>query len=60
MKKQVAFFEAYEVNSWGEKGRWRGTATLKKIKELQLGADLWYPLYGDETLAVDGWGFKAP
>ena len=59
MKKQLVFFEAFEVNRFtGEKGRWRGTATLETIAKFGLAADLSYPLYGDESLAVDGWGYR--
>jgi hypothetical protein len=61
MRKQAVFFEAFEYNRLtSEVGRWRGTATLETIATLGLAADLSYPLYGDESLAVDGWGYKAP
>jgi hypothetical protein len=61
MKKQTVFFEAFEYNKLtGEVGRWRGTATPATIAKLGLAADLSYPLYADESVAVDGWGYKAP
>ncbi len=60
-KKQAVFYEAFEYNSvTGQKGRWRGTATPETIAKLGLGADLSYPLYADASVAVDGWGYKAP
>jgi hypothetical protein len=61
MKKQAVFFEAFDRNRLtGEIGRWRGTATLETIAKLGLAADLSYPYYADESLAVDGWGCRAP
>ncbi len=59
MQKQGVFYEAFECNNvTGEVGRWRGTATLETITRLGLAADLSYPMYADERLAVDGWGYK--
>jgi hypothetical protein len=61
MRKRIAFFYAYEYDKLtGEKGRWRGTATAETVKKLGLTADWWYPLYECESVAVDGWRYKAP
>jgi hypothetical protein len=61
MAKQTVFFEAFEYDRLtSQKGRWRGTATLETINKFGLAVDLSYPLYGDESLAVDGWGYKVP
>jgi hypothetical protein len=60
-KKQAVFYETFEFNAvTGEVGRWRGTATPETIAKLGLAADLSYPLYADASVAIDGWGFKAP
>jgi hypothetical protein len=59
--RQVAFFEAFAFNpSTLQFDIWKGTATLDAIKKAGLAVDLSYPLYGDDKLAVDGWGCKAP
>jgi hypothetical protein len=60
MKNRIAFYYAYDVDCFGEKGRWRGTATRETINKQKLTADWWYPLHEDESVAVDGWAFKAP
>lgn len=58
--KQVAFYEAFALNlSTCEFDLWMGTATLETIKKHGLRADINHPLYGDESLAVDGWGYRA-
>jgi hypothetical protein len=61
MKKRVVFYHAYDYNKLtGEVGRWRGTATPETIAKLGMAADLSYPLYDYESVAVDGWAFRAP
>jgi hypothetical protein len=58
--KQVAFFEAFAFNPRTlQSDIWKGTATLDAINKTGPAADLSHPLYGDEKLAVDGWGYKA-
>ena len=58
--KQVAFFEAFAFNPRTlQFDIWKGTATLDAIRKAGRAADLSYPLYGDEKLAVDGWDCKA-
>ena len=61
MRKRIPFYQAYDYNKLtGEVDRWRGVATPETIAKLGLAADLWYPLYDYETVAVDGWAFRAP
>jgi hypothetical protein len=58
---QTAYFYAFAYNPLTVSyDLWIGTATLPAIREAGLRADLSYPMYGDEKLAVDGWAFKAP
>jgi hypothetical protein len=58
--KQIVFYEAFGCNpSTCNYDIWMGTAPLATIKEHGLKADLSYPLYGDETMCVDGWGYRA-
>jgi hypothetical protein len=40
-------------------GGW-APAPLETIQKHGLAADLSHPLYGDEKLCINGWGFKAP
>lgn len=58
---QIAFYEtfAYDPITCGY-DRWMGTAPLETVARHGLKADLSYPLYGDEKLCVEGWGFKSP
>jgi hypothetical protein len=57
---QVAFYEAFAFNpSTGDDDIWFGTAPLATIRKHGLKADLSYPLYGDATLCVEGWGYKS-
>ena len=58
---ETAFYEAFaSVNPFtGLLDGWIGTATLETIREHSLLADLSCPLYGDASLAVDGWGCKS-
>jgi hypothetical protein len=56
---QTAFYEAFAFNpSTCDYDLWMGTATIETIKKNGLKADLSYPLYGDEKLCVDGWGYR--
>lgn len=58
---QIIFYEAFAFNpATCEYDLWRGTAPLETIRKHGPKADLSYPLYGDEKLCVDGWGYKAP
>jgi hypothetical protein len=58
---QTRYFNAFAYNpSTVSYEIWAGTATLAAIRKAGLKADLSYPVYGDEKLAVDGWTFKAP
>jgi hypothetical protein len=57
---QIIFYEAFAFNpSTCKDDIWFGAAPLATIKKRSLKADLSYPLYGDETLCVDGWGHKS-
>ena len=59
--KQIVFYEAFAYNpSTASYDLWKGTAPLATIKKHGLVADLSYPLYGDEKMCVDGWGYRAP
>lgn len=60
--EQVKFYEAFATSNpfTGLLEGWMGTATLETIRKHELLADLSYPLYGDATQAVDGWGCKSP
>ena len=59
--KQIAFYEAFAFNpATCNYDRWMGTAPLETVRKYGLGADLSHPLYGDEKLCVNGWGYKAP
>jgi hypothetical protein len=61
MMNQTAYFHAFAYNPRTvDHDIWVGNATLAATKKAGLKADLSYPLYGDEKLAVDGWAFKAP
>jgi hypothetical protein len=58
---QSAFYETFAYNpSSCQFDRWMGTAPLETVAKHGLGADLSYPLYGDESQCVHGWGFKSP
>jgi hypothetical protein len=57
---QVAFFETFQLNPRTcEPDIWMGTATAETIRKHGLYGDP-FPWWGDESLAVDGWGFKSP
>jgi len=59
-KKQITFFEAFAYNpATCNFDIWKGTAPISTIKKFDLKADLSYPLYGDESMCVDGWGSRA-
>lgn len=58
---RIVFYNAFAYNAITcQFDLWRGTATPETIKKHGLGADLSYPLYGNEKQCVDGWGYKAP
>jgi hypothetical protein len=58
--KRVAYYEAFSFGPLtGNEDKWFGTGTLIAIKAQGLRADLSYPMYGDERLAVDGWACRA-
>jgi hypothetical protein len=59
--KQITFYETFAYNTATcDYDRWMGTAPLETIRKYGLAADLSYPLYGNENLCINGWGFKAP
>jgi hypothetical protein len=59
--KQITFYDAFAYNpATCYPDRWMGTAPLETIQKHGLAADLSHPLYGDEKLCINGWGFKAP
>jgi hypothetical protein len=61
MRNHIAYYHAFGYDPRTVSyDRWRGVATLKAIGEAGLKADLSYPLYADESLANDGWTFRAP
>ena len=58
---QIAYYEAFEFNPLTcDRDLWIGTAPLSTIRKYGLRADLSYPLYGDESLCVDGWACRGP
>jgi len=58
--KQAAYYEAFAYNQQThDHDVWVGTATLAAISKAGLKADLSYPLYGDEKLAIKGWACRS-
>jgi len=55
MNKVIAYFETFHPVT----NQWIGTATYQAANKAGLLADLSYPMYGQASIAPDGWAYRA-